>query len=860
MPTDHARAEVAELLELALADPALAEGRAREILEDTPDPWWSSVARHVLGLALRERGEGIAAIRELRTAVRLATRSGDVDRRADVRASLGLTLVTQGRTREGLSQLTRAADDARDPVLAAKVVMRRGLSLSWVLGRHEDGLADLRLALAGFVRADEQVWEARTRNLLGLLHLAVGEVAAAEDQLVLARELFLGLALEVEAAFALHNHALAASMKGDLPEAMTLFDRAAERYAELDIDATTLAMDRSAALLAAGLPDEAVRVVDVQLRRTTGPPVLRAELELRMATALLATDDADDAHTRARVALAAFRRTGRAWWAAQAELVALRAQESAGRVDRRHVTAAARVAAALTAERSDESAAAWLLAGRLAARLDPPAAPDLLARAAAYRSHRVALVRATAWLAHGLAKDLAGDRRGVHLACRRGLDALDAHRATLGSSELRALATGHGTDLARLALAHSVDAPPRTLLWWSERWRATALTEPPVRPDGDDETSAPLAALRDNARRLLANRSEGADVARLELERARLEDDVRRRLRHAAGTASTGALVDVAALVEAVGDGTFVEIVEVGQHLHAVTVRGGRVRTVTIGSTADAMRAVEVARYALRRAARGRPERVAEAGRRLQVALLGVAADRLGDAASVVVSPPSRLHAAPWGLLPVLTGVPHSVVPSAALWMRAGARQQASERRVFVCGPGLTTGGGEIKVVAPRHPGAVVLRDGSATVDRCLQALDGAALAHIAAHGHFRDDSPLFSALDLDDGPLTVHDFERMEVPPHRVVLSACESGVMAPVGSGELLGLVSALLSVGTAGVVASVEVVNDDATAELMVDLHAGLEDGDDLATALLRARLAAADDPVRAATAASFLALGV
>ncbi len=57
-----------------------------------------------------------------------------------------------------------------------------------------------------------------------------------------------------------------------------------------------------------------------------------------------------------------------------------------------------------------------------------------------------------------------------------------------------------------------------------------------------------------------------------------------------------------------------------------------------------------------------------------------------------------------------------------------------------------------------------------------------------------------------------------------------------------------------------ASVAVVNDEATVEVMVDVHAGLDVGEDLPTALHRARRAAADDPTRAATAAAFLALGV
>ena len=67
-------------------------------------------------------------------------------------------------------------------------------------------------------------------------------------------------------------------------------------------------------------------------------------------------------------------------------------------------------------------------------------------------------------------------------------------------------------------------------------------------------------------------------------------------------------------------------------------------------------------------------------------------------------------------------------------------------------------------------------------------------LVHVAAHGRFRADNPMFSALEMADGPLMVHDLEQLRRAPHRIVLSACDSGIMVPVGAGELLGLASAV------------------------------------------------------------------
>lgn len=96
------------------------------------------------------------------------------------------------------------------------------------------------------------------------------------------------------------------------------------------------------------------------------------------------------------------------------------------------------------------------------------------------------------------------------------------------------------------------------------------------------------------------------------------------------------------------------------------------------------------------------------------------------------------------------------------------------------------------------------------TVEEALRALDGAGIAHIAAHGEVNVDNPLFSYLELEDGPLYGYDIARIEHPPEIVVLSACESG------------LARAFLDAGTRAVIASVLPVPDAQVSEAMVEVH--------------------------------------
>ena len=245
------------------------------------------------------------------------------------------------------------------------------------------------------------------------------------------------------------------------------------------------------------------------------------------------------------------------------------------------------------------------------------------------------------------------------------------------------------------------------------------------------------------------------------------------------------------------------------------------------------MRELEFANFALRRAAHARAAGAAVHTDVLQAALLGPAV-RLLDGAPVVIVPPAKLHSAPWSLLPALAGVPVSVSASAAMWLRAravAADPPADRRVVIILGPKLVNGGSEVSSIVRLHKESTVLGletgYGAATIERVLAGMSGAWLAHIAAHGSFRADSPLLFA-EPGQGAAVVHDLDRLTRAPHRVVLSACDSGVGAPVGADELLGTVSGLLRAGSAGVLASVVPVNDAAAAPFMVAVHRALLGG--------------------------------
>ncbi|WP_406182781.1 CHAT domain-containing protein [Streptomyces canus] len=853
---------------MVFAAPNQALARAEEVLGSDPSPLHASVAHQVIGIWQRDWGDMRIALDHLRRARDLAARAESADREADVLAALGVALVHAGRTRQGLAALERGVDVGSGHT-RARVLFRRAYA-SWVLGHHRAALEDVRRAVPVLRQADDVIWTARALTLRATVHLALGAVERADADFTAAEALWDTTGQEHDKADAVESRGLAAYRSGNIPAALRLLDEAQERYAKLGTPMFMLNIRRCEVLMAAGLAPEALAEADAAigvLDGIGGQSTRKAELLLAAARAARLAGDAHTAIARADLAVRLFAGQRRTWWETHARLVLIEARVAAGRGSGRLVADAAAVADRLASFGAPAAPEASLLAGRIALGLGwREDAQRHLEVAARSRYSGPPLARMTGWAAQALWARAVGSDRRVLEACRRGLDVLDDHRTTLGASELRARATAQGAELAGLAARASLTSGgPRRLLVWSERWRATVLSAPPTRPPADPELLSGLTAFREIAARAEAARMEGRPVPTLEREQRRLEREIRSRTLHMRGDApGDGYRFDPRRLLERLGDDVrLVELAVLDGRVQVLLCAQGRVRRFEGGLLADAEREAEHVQAGLRRLAHPGAEArlpvVEAAGRRLEELLLGPAAAQLGSG-PVVVVPPGRLHRVPWALLPSLRERVFSVSPSASSWLRARETvPPPGGRQVLVRGPGLATGGAEVPELAGRHGSATVLEYDDARVPRVLAELDGAALAHIAAHGTFRADSPLFSALRMADGPLIVHDFERLDRSPYRIILSCCDTARFASVGADELLGLVTALLPLGTAGVVACSAPVNDEAVVPLMLTLHKGLGAGASMAEALRDARASLPGDSVHQATGWAFSAFG-
>ncbi len=128
----------------------------------------------------------------------------------------------------------------------------------------------------------------------------------------------------------------------------------------------------------------------------------------------------------------------------------------------------------------------------------------------------------------------------------------------------------------------------------------------------------------------------------------------------------------------------------------------------------------------------------------------------------------------------------------------------------------------------------------AATRERVQALMSGRRIIHLATHGEFHHDNPLFSGLALADGWLTTLDVFNLRLNASLVTLSGCHTGRSLIGGGDELLGLMRAFLAAGASSLLLSQWAAEDQSTALLMECFYEQLAAGATKAAALQEAQL--------------------
>lgn len=580
-------------------------------------------------------------------------------------------------------------------------------------------------------------------------------------------------------------------------------------------------------------------------------------------------------------ALELFRVEGNERWIGLTRLHVAEVHRRAGRKEQ-----AARLAwVALRALQGTAEPRALALAQLVYGSCDPPrarmhlgAAVRRLRRAGAAGLEAEALAR----LARVL--DRQGPSRGAQRCLKLAIERAESLRARLTFGGLRRhFRSGHSDLYARLALLRFEQGGPsaeREALQWLERGRARSLIE--ILEDRDFRGFAPLPTEVEQAqtwprlreelnllyRALDARGWAGKQAAELEPLRERIraaEQELAEaelllgsRMRRA-GPSQAPHHVALKGAASTPGDEILaLEYFEVDGVFGALAWRDGAAylfprlaevsEIVALLSQIELGHAGAVAEASLRRRGAA-PEPLGSLEmelRRLYELLLHPAAMQLGLPSHLLMMPAGVLWYVPFSALQDQDG--QVLVQRASLSLSpslgALARFEALVSRPKPRGPALVVGYGANLPGVDRELDAIEsllrppvhrLRAGEATVAAFRELAPTARLLHLACHGVYRRDHPMFSSVVLADGRLSFYDLFRMELQASLVVLSACETGRSEEAPGEELMGLAGGFLSAGVRSVVVCLWEVIDEWSFRFMDRFYRALVRGQCVSEAL-------------------------
>jgi len=207
----------------------------------------------------------------------------------------------------------------------------------------------------------------------------------------------------------------------------------------------------------------------------------------------------------------------------------------------------------------------------------------------------------------------------------------------------------------------------------------------------------------------------------------------------------------------------------------------------------------------------------------------------------IVCLPPS-LAGLPFHALPDATGTPliergpmvYSLSATVHSLVRRAPAESAGALVVGVADERAPQIAEEAAAVARMLPGASLLTGVAATKEELLRRAVGKRWIHVATHGLFREDNPMFSSIALGDGPFSLFDFYDLRLSADLATLSGCFTGLGAGTAGGEFLGLTRGLLFAGARAVQVGLWQIDDRSAREYMESFYGRLTAGEAVADA--------------------------
>jgi CHAT domain-containing protein len=111
-------------------------------------------------------------------------------------------------------------------------------------------------------------------------------------------------------------------------------------------------------------------------------------------------------------------------------------------------------------------------------------------------------------------------------------------------------------------------------------------------------------------------------------------------------------------------------------------------------------------------------------------------------------------------------------------------------------------------------------------------------IIHIATHGTFRPDNPMFSGVRLGDGYLYLYELYNLQLGAELLTLSGCATGLNVVAYGDELLGLIRGALYAGVRSLLLTLWEVNDRSATMFMTSFYSFLQQTGNKAAALTQA----------------------